>query len=34
MEMTLGSWIYMAIVWGLIIALNVFCFVRIFRHKK
>lgn len=30
--MTLGSWIYMIVVWGLIIGLNVFCFSRIFRR--
>lgn len=29
--MTIGSWIYMLIVWGIIIGLNVFCFGRIFR---
>lgn len=29
--MTIGSWIYMLVVWGIIIGLNVFCFKRIFR---
>jgi hypothetical protein len=32
--MTIGSWIYLAIVWGIIIGLNVFCFSRIFRSKS
>jgi len=31
--MTTGSWIYMLLVWAVITAANVFCFVRIFRHK-
>jgi hypothetical protein len=31
--MTLGSWIYMLVAWGLIIAVNVFCFYRIFGRK-
>jgi len=30
-EMTTGSWIYMLVVWGTIISLNIFCFRRIFR---
>lgn len=29
--MTIGSWIYMLAVWGIIIGLNIFCFGRIFR---
>lgn len=29
--MTPGSWIYMLVVWGIIIGLNVFCFHRIFK---
>lgn len=29
-EMTAGSWIYMLVVWALIIALNAFCYKRIF----
>ncbi len=32
--MTLFSWIYMAIAWSLIIAVNVFCFVRSFGNKR
>lgn len=28
--MTPGSWLYMVCVWAAIIALNVFCFYRIF----
>ncbi len=32
--MTPGSWIYMLTVWGLIIALNIFCFARIFGKKR
>lgn len=32
--MTLFSWIYMGIAWGLIIAVNVFCFVRSFSGKR
>ena len=31
--MTLFSWIYMLAVWAAIIALNVFCFVRIFTKR-
>lgn len=30
-RMTVGSWIYMLTAWGLILALNVYCFSRIFR---
>ena len=29
-EMSAGSWIYMLVVWALIIALNAFCYKRIF----
>lgn len=29
--MTTGSWIYLVVVWGLIIALNLYCFSRMFR---
>lgn len=32
--MTLGSWLYMIIVWAAIIALNIYCFTRIFTKKK
>ncbi len=32
--MTGWSWLYMLIVWAAIIALNVFCFGRIFTTKK
>jgi hypothetical protein len=32
--MTLFSWIYMAIAWGLITAVNVFCFARSFSGRK
>ncbi len=33
MTMTLGSWIYMLLVWAAIIAVNIFCFTRIFTKK-
>lgn len=32
--MTPVSWAYMVLVWGLIIALNVFCFYRLFARGK
>ena len=32
--MTVGAWLYMLIVWGAIIALNVFCFGRMFSKKE
>ncbi len=32
--MTPLTWIYMGIVWAAIIALNVFCFSRIFMKKR
>ena len=32
--MTPLSWMYMGLVWAAIIALNVFCFYRIFGRKK
>ena len=32
--MTLLSWIYMLSVWAAIIALNVYCFYRIFTNKN
>ena len=32
--MTPGTWIYLIVVWAVIIALNVYCFVRIFAKKK
>jgi len=31
--MTPGSWIYMLIVWGTILSLNVYCFAKIFRKR-
>ena len=31
--MTPVSWLYMALVWAAIIALNIFCFYRIFKKK-
>ena len=31
--MTLFSWIYMLAVWAAIVALNVFCFARIFTKR-
>jgi hypothetical protein len=31
--MTPGSWIYMLTVWGLLIALNVYCFRKVFKKK-
>ncbi|MFP4172375.1 MAG: hypothetical protein ACLFV4_05625 [Candidatus Hydrogenedentota bacterium] len=33
-EMTAGSWIYLIVVWALIIALNAFCYKRIFTKKE
>jgi hypothetical protein len=32
--MTAGTWIYMLIVWAVIIALNIYCFARIFAKKR
>ncbi len=32
--MTPLSWIYMGLVWAAIIALNIFCFSRIFKNKR
>lgn len=32
--MTTASWAYMLIVWGLIVALNVFCFYRLFTRGR
>lgn len=32
--MTPGAWLYMILVWSVIIALNIFCFARIFRKKR
>ncbi len=32
--MTLFSWIYMLSAWSAIIALNIFCFYRIFTRSK
>lgn len=32
--MTPGTWIYMLVVWAAIIALNIYCFSRIFAKKK
>ena len=32
--MTAWSWVYMLTVWGLLIALNAFCFIRMFRAKE
>ena len=31
--MTLAGWIMLILSWGLIIALNVFCFVKVFGQK-
>lgn len=31
--MTPISWLYMLLVWGLIVAVNVFCFYRLFKKK-
>ena len=31
--MTLAGWILLILSWGLIIALNVFCFVKVFGKK-
>ena len=31
--MKTASWVYMLLVWAVIIAVNVFCFVRIFRKR-
>ncbi len=32
--MTPVSWLYMALVWAAIIALNIFCFCRIFKKSS
>lgn len=32
--MTPGAWVYMVAVWTIIIALNIFCFSRIFGKRK
>ena len=32
--MTIGSWVFMIIVWSIIIVLNVFCFTKMFRKKS
>ena len=32
--MTTGTWIYMLVVWAVIIALNIYCFARIFTKKN
>lgn len=32
--MTPGSWIYMLAVWGIIIALIVFCFYKLLKKKQ
>lgn len=32
--MTPLSWLYMILVWGLIVGLNVFCFYRVFTTKR
>lgn len=32
--MTPGAWVYLIVVWSIIIAVNVFCFSRIFGKKK
>ena len=32
--MTLGGWILLVLSWGLIIALNVFCFIKVFKQKN
>jgi len=31
--MTPGAWLYMLIVWAVIAAMNIYCFVRIFSKK-
>jgi hypothetical protein len=31
--MTPGAWLYMLAVWGVIIAVNIFCFVKIFKKN-
>lgn len=33
-HMTAASWAYMLVVWGAIVALNVFCFYRLFSHGR
>jgi heme/copper-type cytochrome/quinol oxidase subunit 2 len=32
--MTLGSWICLLVVWGIIIAVNLFCVIRVFRKRE
>ncbi len=32
--MNVLSWLYMGVVWAGILALNIFCFFRIFRRNK
>jgi len=31
--MTPGSWLYLLAVWGVVIALNVFCIKKVFKKK-
>lgn len=33
-EMGLGAWVFLVGTWGAVIALNVFCFARIFSKKR
>ncbi len=33
-QMTAGAWIYMAVVWAVIIGVNVFCFARVFSRRN
>ncbi len=32
--MTITAWIFMGITWTFVIGLNIFCFIRIFRHRN
>lgn len=32
--MTLFSWIYMLTIWGLLLALNAYCFYAVFRKRE
>ena len=32
-SMTITAWIFMGITWTFVIGLNIFCFIRIFRHR-
>lgn len=31
--MTLAGWIFMGVFWGVVIALNLFCYFKILKHR-